>query len=226
MDDASTVRVGDRVADLDEDLEPRLQGVLGVVGPACLEHRRGLVEQLLELFALHELHCIGQRRVPPIEAVDRHDVRVVELGGDLHLADEALQERAVSRGLGQDGLERDRAAQDRVAGQADRAHRALAELGEDLVASARGGLHRDGRDRLRNARDLDGRRRGNGRAEHAAAGAGSTRSAHGSPPRERRARRRAGRARRRTWLTVRSSRGELPTQHSLWGWPPPSTRSS
>ncbi len=74
------------------------------------------------------------------DVVDGDDVRVLELGRDLGLALEAV-EQLVEAGPGRgqalepDGLDRDHAAEDLVLGLVDRAEGARPELLDDLVAS-------------------------------------------------------------------------------------------
>ena len=70
-----------------------------------------------------------------LEAVDRGDVRVVELREELRLALESRQALLVlGERRGQD-LDRDLALQPRVGRAVDLAHPALAELGGDLVGA-------------------------------------------------------------------------------------------
>jgi hypothetical protein len=65
--------------------------------------------------------------------VDGDDVRVVEQRRRLRLALEALQGLVPGRDVRVERLERDEAVEDRVPGLVDLAHRAAAELADDLV---------------------------------------------------------------------------------------------
>ena len=101
VDDAPAVGEADRLADLLERLQqPRPVGGLHLVG------------QGLPGDELHgqERGAVGQRA----EGVDRRDARVLQLGGDLRLADEA-----VGVGPGQQDLEGDVAVEGEVAGGED-----------------------------------------------------------------------------------------------------------
>src|SRR4029079_7178406 len=70
-----------------------------------------------------------------LEAENRGDIRVMELGEELGLALEARQALGVAEeGLGEQ-LDRHLAPQARVRGAIDPAHPALAELASDLVGA-------------------------------------------------------------------------------------------
>ena len=70
-----------------------------------------------------------------LEAVDRGDVGVIELGEELRFALEARQALLVLGEGGRQDLDRHLALQARVGGAIDLAHAALAELGGDLVGA-------------------------------------------------------------------------------------------
>ena len=90
MHDASTVREGERVADFQKDTERALDCTMVVVGAVQPVHVGG------ERLALDELHREEHARAvrAGAEIVNRDDVRMIELSGDLRLFDEA------ERGLG------------------------------------------------------------------------------------------------------------------------------
>ena len=81
----------------------------------------------LEIGALDVPHRDVQDAVGLAGVVDRDDVRMVEAGGDLGLADEALPERVVIGELGTEDLQRDLAAQSDVLGQVDDRHPSAAD---------------------------------------------------------------------------------------------------
>ncbi len=88
---------------------------------------RFAAQQPLEIGALHVPHRDVQDAVGLARVVDRDDVRVVEAGGDLGLADEALPERVIIGELGTEDLQRDLAAQPDVLGQVDDRHPTAAD---------------------------------------------------------------------------------------------------
>ncbi|MBK9376637.1 MAG: hypothetical protein IPN03_23695 [Holophagales bacterium] len=91
-----------------------------------------------EVFALDELHDEGANAAGLLEAVDRGDVGVLELGQDLRLAFEAGETIGVpGERLGED-LDRDLAPQLRIGRPVDDPHPALAERGGDLVGADAG----------------------------------------------------------------------------------------
>ena len=130
MHDALRVGEGEAVEDLLHDRE------------LVLEAREGaLREQLPQVLALEQLHGhVGHALLLP-EVVDGDDVRVVELGGGLGLALEAVAGALVLAELAGDDLDRDLAAEHRVEGAEDLAHGALAELLHDLELADLGELH-------------------------------------------------------------------------------------
>jgi len=126
MDDALVVRVGHRLAHLEQDA----QGLH--LRPAFLPGGDE-IEYLLEGTALHELHreVDAARRVEP-ELVDRHDAGMVELARHLRLLDEARDLRDL--GLREDHLHREVPAQILVPDLEDRPHPAAGDLPLQLVA--------------------------------------------------------------------------------------------
>ena len=145
MDHAALVRVGDGVADLQEVLEARRQGMVLVRRFVLRVERARVGDQLAERLAFDQLHGVGRpsaRR--DLEAVDRDDVRMIELRGHLHLAHEARAGRPVVRDLERQLLERHAAKQLDVAGDVDRAHAALTGHRLAHVADAGRGNRRRG----------------------------------------------------------------------------------
>ena len=84
-------------------------------------------QEPFEIGALDVPHRDVQDAVGLARVVDRDDVRMVEAGGDLGLADEALPERVVIRELWTEDLQRDLAAQPDVLRQVDDRHPATAD---------------------------------------------------------------------------------------------------
>ena len=130
MDDPVGVRKGEAVADLIDEVELGLQA-----------HRPLPVDDLLEVRPLQQLHGDVQMSLLFAEVVDGDDVRVVEAGGRLRLAQEAPPKVVVGADPRAHGLDGDVAAQDRVVGAVDVAHRSLADLGDDLVLAEPLELH-------------------------------------------------------------------------------------
>ena len=87
MDHAAGVRVGHRLADLEEDPQhARLIG--GRIGPRVQEIGQGA--------ALDQLHReVGAAVGEGAQLVDRHDARMLQLAGDLRLLDEAADQLGV-----------------------------------------------------------------------------------------------------------------------------------
>ena len=104
--------------------------------------RRGAAadDQLLERAAVEELHrdVVGVLGLAAV--VDRDDVRVVERGGVLRLAAEALDELVVVPVAAVEDLDRDAAAELLVFGEVDVGHPAGAELALDPVAPVEEGV--------------------------------------------------------------------------------------
>ena len=92
----------------------------------------GRRHRLAEVEALDELHGDVVRPLHLAELEDGHDVRVLEPGRRPRLALEAGEGVLAREQRGRDGLERDGPVQDRVVGPVDLAHRALAQVGQDL----------------------------------------------------------------------------------------------
>ncbi len=125
VDDSLLVRRLERLGDLPRD------------GEGLVEGERPALQPLGEVFALDELHDEGADAARLLEAVDRGDVGVLQLGQDLRLALETGEAVGVGgERLGQD-LDRDLALQLRVGRAVDDAHPALAERGGDLVGPRR-----------------------------------------------------------------------------------------
>ena len=126
MHDAVLVRVGKPFRDLGRDIDRTLD-------------RKRLVggEQRAQLLALQEFHRhVGEMAAFP-HVVDGDDVGMIEAARGLGLLVEApLVFRHLLRiERHADGLDRDLAVEQGVVGTIDDAHRALAELGEELVAA-------------------------------------------------------------------------------------------
>ncbi len=127
VDDAALVGVADGVTHLEKVLDARRQGMVLVRRLLLLVKGARVGDQLAEGLPLDQLHRVGgpaARR--DFEAVDRDDVRVVELGRHLDLAHEARAGGAIVGDLERQLLERDPAEQLDVAGDMDRAHAAAA----------------------------------------------------------------------------------------------------
>ena len=90
MDDAAAMRVRYRFADAQEPLDPL--GEVEVVGQRAFapDAFAYIGEDLLERATFDELHRVGGLG---LERVHRHDVRVVELRGDLDFGAELRGER-------------------------------------------------------------------------------------------------------------------------------------
>ena len=82
-----------------------------------------------------ELHDEGSRATALLEAEDRGDVRVVELGQELCFALESGETLFVLGECGWQDFDRDLALEARVRGAVDLAHPSFAELGGDLVGA-------------------------------------------------------------------------------------------
>src|ERR1051326_2324497 len=99
-----------------------------------------LREDFLEVLALDVLHGDEIRSAGLVlaDVMDRDDHRMVEDAGGLRLANEALLEFAglvIVAARRADGLQRDEAPDQRVLRKVNHAHRALAELADDLVTA-------------------------------------------------------------------------------------------
>jgi hypothetical protein len=128
VDDAAVVGVRDGVADLDEDVEPALERRARVERLPLFEAFLRLGDQRVEISTFDELHRVGEGSVGALlDPVDRHDVGVIELRGDLHLAEEAGEQGRLPLHRRKQRFERDLAAQDDVASEVHHAHGAFAE---------------------------------------------------------------------------------------------------
>ena len=113
--------IGHRIAHRDERLEPLHQ------------RHRPLLEDLGQGLASDELHREGRGPLlGPFQAVDRHDVRVIELRGHLGFGQEARRQGPVARNVTADDLERDDAAEIEVVRREDIAHAARADVADDI----------------------------------------------------------------------------------------------
>ncbi len=125
VDDAAPVRVIEGLGGMGDDLRDPVP-----------RERLFLADQLLQVLSLDVLHGDEGGLVLLAHVVHGDDVRVVEGAGGLGFAEEPLAELAllevVLRGRA-DRLERDEAADHRVLSEVDDAHRALAQLADDLV---------------------------------------------------------------------------------------------
>ncbi len=134
-----------RVVDRPRDRRHEAGGAANVAGD-----RRPLGEAA----PLDQLHAEERdahaAQAPLADLVDRHDVRVVEAGGDLRLGAEAAQRHRVAEVGGPHDLQRDDAVETQLPGPVDDAHAAAGDLVEHLVTV---GLRQAGR-------DVGGRRRG------------------------------------------------------------------
>ena len=86
-----------------------------------------------EIRALHVAHREEEHSLGFPCPEDRNDVRMVERGGQLRLAQEALPEALVARVLGREDLQRHRPTEIRVPGAVDRAHAAASEQDVDVI---------------------------------------------------------------------------------------------
>ena len=101
-----------------------------------------LAQELLEVAAGDVAHRDVELALVLAGVVDRDDVRMVERGGELRLAQEALSEAPVLGQLRCEQLEGDLAVERKVVGPVDDAHPAAAEqrldpVAEELRADAR-----------------------------------------------------------------------------------------
>ena len=167
MDDPPAVRVGDRVAGVDDAAQQATEGQLALAGSRCAFVRA--VEPLdrgLERLSLDESHRVVRTAVGiAAQAVDRHDPRVLQPPGDLGLQEEPRLAGRVVRVVGLELLERDLAVQLAVKREEDLAQPAACVRPEDLetpCAGCRCSLERALRDHWRlstAAKGLDPHRR-------------------------------------------------------------------
>ena len=136
VDHAALVRVRQRLAHLDQRLDARREGVRTVVSGVLLGFTRADPQIVVVRLTLDQLH--RQRRAierVALQRVQRQDVRVLELAGQLGLEQEARHQR---RGVGQalvHDLHRDGAAQVLVDAEAHGAHAAAAQLLGEVEAT-------------------------------------------------------------------------------------------
>ena len=117
VDHAPAMGVADRLADVDEGRQQLLE--LAVIGRAAVAVELG--DRLAERPAVDEFHRV-ERMVVLLaagELIDRHDVGVLELAGDLRLLEEASPVLVVAGLIREDLLERDHAVEVAVAGDPD-----------------------------------------------------------------------------------------------------------
>ncbi len=123
VDDALRVGVVERGQDAVHDVELLVERLQQVA-----------VDRVAEVRALEELHRHVEEPVLLLaEVVHGDDVRVVEEGGRLGLALEALEGLVAGRRAHGERLQGDEAVEDGVLGLVDLAHRAVAELTDDPV---------------------------------------------------------------------------------------------
>ena len=121
MDDAPAVRVVERLGHFGGDLQRLGRGEPRLAGQA-----------LAQRIAFDERHDVVQEPGGRARVVQRQDVRVSQVGGDVDFADKAL--RSHGRGnVGTQHLERDQAAVLHILGEKDRRHRPVAQLPLDGV---------------------------------------------------------------------------------------------
>jgi hypothetical protein len=106
-------------------------GPLGLEPAFLLEHRA-------EIGAFDVAHGDVEQPVCLAGVEDRHDVRVIQAGGQLRLAQEALAKARVLRQFGGQQLQRHLALEAQLLGQVDDPHSATAEQRVDAVAGQLG----------------------------------------------------------------------------------------
>ena len=122
VDDLLGVGVGEPVADLLHEVE------------LLAEVRDGTrVDDLAEIRPLEQLHGHVDTAVLLPQVEDGDDVGMVEARRGLGLTQEALAGIALCGGAARDRLDRDEAVEQGIVGLEDLAHRALADLADDLV---------------------------------------------------------------------------------------------
>jgi hypothetical protein len=134
MDHAAAMGVGDGVADAEEGLQERPE--FERVDPALGASMLGRLDRLGEGAALDEPHRIEwfAALACPDELMDRDDVGMLKLAGDLGLFQEAGPDDRIIRLLGPQFLEGDLATEVGVARQPDLAHAALrVESGQGIT---------------------------------------------------------------------------------------------
>ena len=114
--------------------------------------------ELGEVVTLDVAHGEKEQAVLISRLVDGDDVRMVERGRDLRLAEEALAEALVLGELGRDDLERDLAPETLLLGTVDGAHPPSADERFDLIAGdRRSGRQHGARDETHRASVCHGR---------------------------------------------------------------------
>ena len=116
------------------------QGGVARDGDGLLD-RKGLlaVEPVAEGLALHVRHDVEEELVSPAGVVQRQDVGVVQLGGDLDFSQEPVRPDG-GRQLGSEHLDGHLPAVLEIVGEVDRGHPPAAELPLDGVAPGEGGV--------------------------------------------------------------------------------------
>ena len=122
VDEAERVRRVERACDLADEID----GALGAERALALEH-------LAQVEPVDEAHGEVEHPVVLADGEGRHDVRLVERGRDLRLAQEPLAEARVLREVGEQHLERDLVALG-VRGEVHGARRAAADQAGDAIA--------------------------------------------------------------------------------------------
>ena len=118
-----------------------LVGVLDGLGDPA--HQRGglagrqraVGQALGEALPLDEAHREVMLALVLADLVDRHDARMVEVGGRLGLGVEPLDVGLVGELAGEDHLERDGPVEAHLPGLEDDAHAAAGDLADDLVVA-------------------------------------------------------------------------------------------
>ena len=124
-------------------------------------------EPRAERSALHVLHREVGLALPLRDVVHRHHVAMADVLARGALVDEPLHVRLAPEAVGSDQLQRQLTAGGRVAGQVHRAHPALPDEGDDLVAV---GERRSRGQRVGSGRTLLGHRHDRGEVVHGSAG--------------------------------------------------------
>jgi hypothetical protein len=126
VDDAAVMRIRDRVAHLQEDLE----SFFDAFGRAGWTVR--IQQPVMEPGALHQLHGeVGDATRVERELVHRHDVRMLQLARDLGLGHETVAVEGLGDQLLCQALQRDVAQQVAVGRRVNATHAAAPELRVD-----------------------------------------------------------------------------------------------
>ena len=126
MDDALAVRVVERRGHLPREPERLVHRELPVAAQPGAQRFPG-----------HVRHDVVEQPVGLARVDQPEDVRVLEIGGDLDLGQEALAAEDGGE-LGVEDLDRDLAAVLQVLGEIDRGHAALAQLAHEAIAVGQG----------------------------------------------------------------------------------------